>query len=133
MFHQRLAGGTIARNNINDAGGQFDLMADLGKCKRSQRRELGRLQHNGVSCRQSRRDLPGQHKQGEVPRNDLSHDPASRIVRKLLRQKLRPTGMIVKMPGDQRNIDVAALANWFSVVHGFEHGETARVLLYLPR
>ena len=41
--------------------------------------------------------------------------------------------MIVKMPGHQRDIDVAALANRLSVVHGFQHGQAPGVFLYLPR
>src|SRR5947207_1181442 len=125
MFDQRFAGGTIASHDVNDAGRDSDLLADFGERKRRQRCELSWFQHDGVSHGQSGSDLPGQHEQRKVPWDDLSHNPASRIARKLLRQKLRPTSVIIKMPGYQWDIDVAALANWFSVVDGFEHGETA--------
>ena len=111
--------------------GQFDLLADFGKCKRSQRGELRGFQHDGVSCRQRGRDLPGQHEQGEVPGNDLADDAARGVVGELLLEELRPAGVMIEMPRDQRNIEVAALANRFSVVHGFEHGQAARVLLHL--
>ena len=131
MFDQSFAGGTIAGHNVYHARGQFDLLADFGKCKSGQRGELGGFQHDGVSCRQRGRDLPGQHEQREIPRNDLSDDAASGVVGELLLEELRPAGMMIEMPRDQRNIEVAALANRFSVVHGFEHGQAARVLLHL--
>ena len=51
-------------------------------------------------------------------------DDAARFVAgKLLLEQLRPTGVVVEMPRDQRNIDVAALANGLAVVHGFENRE----------
>ena len=34
------------------------------------------------------------------------------------------------MTGDQRDVDVAALADGLAVVHGFKDGEAARVLLH---
>src|SRR3982074_1597030 len=103
-------------------------MTDFGKRERSKRSELGGLQDAGGSGRKSGRNLPGQHQQWKVPWNDLSHNAASRVIRKLLKQQLRPAGMIVKVSRHQRNIDVAALANRLSIVHGFEHGEAARML-----
>src|SRR5882762_1981221 len=133
MLHQRFASGTISSDDVHHAGGQTYLVADFRKCKRSERRELGRLQDDGVSGRQSGRNLPRQHQQRKVPWNDLSHNTASRVVRKLLLQQLRPAGIIIKMSSHQWNIDVAALANRLSIVHGFEHGEAARMLLYLSR
>ena len=39
--------------------------------------------------------------------------------------------MVIEVAGDKRNVDVAALANRLAVVHCFEDGETARVLLHL--
>src|SRR3981081_1032083 len=131
MFDQRLAGRTIAGHDVHHAGGQPDFLADLGKRKRGERRELSRLQDDGISRCQRRRDLPGQHEQWEIPGNDLSHDPASRVVRKLLLQKLRPTSVVIKMPGDERNIEVSTLANRLSIVHRFQNSEPARMLLYL--
>src|SRR5437879_9621295 len=40
--------------------------------------------------------------------------------------------MMIKMPRDQRNIDVAAFTNRLAVVQRREHRETARILLHLP-
>src|SRR5580704_17615265 len=133
MLDQSLAGGTIAGHDVHYARGQYDFMADFRKCKRSQRGEFGRLQDDGISGSQSGRDLPRQHEQRKVPRNDLSYNTASRVVWKFLPQKLGPAGVMIEMPRHQRNVEVTALANRFSVVHGFENGQAARVLLYLSR
>src|SRR6202451_1421251 len=84
MFHKRFASRTVASHNVYHARGQSNLLADFGKCKGRQRRKLGRLQHDRVSRRQSGRDLPGHHKQWEIPGNNLSHDSTCRVVRKLL-------------------------------------------------
>ena len=35
---------------------------------------LGRLENHGIAGGQRRRQLPDRHEDGEVPRNDLSHD-----------------------------------------------------------
>src|SRR5205807_6588264 len=63
----------------------------------------------------------------------LSDDAAGHKARKFLLEKLRPSRMVIKMARDERNIDVAALANRFAVVHRLEHGEPARMLLHQPR
>src|SRR4030081_3038713 len=133
MLDQRFASGTVSRDDVHHARGQTYLVADFRKCKRSKRSKLGGLQHDGVSRRQSGRNLPRQHQQRKVPWDDLSYNTASCVVRELLLQKLRPASMIIKMSSHQWNIDVAALSNRFSIVHGFEHGEAARMLLYLSR
>ena len=97
--------------------------------KRGQRRELGWLQHNSVSRSQSRRDLPRQHQQREVPRNDLTDTPASRVAWKLRVKQLRPTSMMIKMTRYQRNINVTALADGLAVVHRLQDCEAAGMLL----
>ena len=45
-------------------------MADLGEQQAGQRRELRRLEHDGVAGRDRRQDLPGGHLQRIVPRRD---------------------------------------------------------------
>jgi hypothetical protein len=59
--HQRLAGPAITGDDIDHAGRQADLLAQLGKAEGCQRGELCRLEHNGVPHRQGGRDFPGQH------------------------------------------------------------------------
>ena len=41
--------------------------------------------------------------------------------------------MMIEVPRDQGNVDVAALADGLAVVHRLEHREPARMLLHLPR
>src|SRR6185437_6998269 len=45
--------------------------------------------------------------------------------------QLRPAGVVIKVPGDQRDIDVAALPDRLAVVEAFEHREKPRMLLHL--
>src|SRR5208337_3418525 len=97
------------------------------------RREFGRLQNHGVSCCQSGRNLPRQHQQREIPWNNLTDDPARNVVGKFLLQKLRPTRMMIEMPRDQRNINVATLADGLAVVHRLKNGEEPRMLLHQAR
>ena len=58
--------------------------------------------------------------------------PQACVVGELGFKKLRPAGVVIKVARDERNIDVAALADGLAVVHRFENGETARMLLHLP-
>src|SRR5580658_2317081 len=39
---------------------------------------------------------------------------------------------MIKVPSDERDINIAALADWFAVVYGFENGEQARMFLHQP-
>ena len=48
-------------------------------------------------------------------------------------QQLGPSGVVIEVAGDQRNIDVAALADRLAVIHGLEHGQAAGMLLHGPR
>ncbi len=91
VFDQRRAGRAVAGDDVDDAGRQPDLDADLGEGERGQRRELGRLQHDGVSCGQRRRDLPRQHQQREVPRDDLAADADRLEGRETRRRSARPS------------------------------------------
>ncbi len=133
MLHQRFAGRAVAGDNVDDSWRQSNFRADFGEGQRGQRRELRRLEHDGVARGQRRRNLPGQHQQRKIPGNDLANDAARRVSGKFLMQQLRPAGVVIEVADDQRNIDVAALANRLAVVHGLEHGEAAGVLLHGPR
>jgi ParB family chromosome partitioning protein len=68
------AGVAGAGDDVDDARRQVGLLADLGEEQRGQRRGLGRLEHDGVAAGQRRGDLPGEHEQREVPRDDLADD-----------------------------------------------------------
>ena len=60
-------------------------------------------------------------------------DAAGLVVGKLGFKKLRPAGVVIEVARDERNVDVAALADRLAVVHRFENGEAARMLLHLAR
>ena len=68
---------------------------------------------------------------GKFHGNDLSRDaerprfPPGKSVFEFV----RPTGVIKKMRGHQRQIDVAAFLDGFAAIHRFDHGEFARFLL----
>src|SRR5262249_10824622 len=108
-----------------------DFLADLREGQRSERSEFGRLQDHRISGSESGRDFPGEHQQRKIPGNDLADNAARDVTGKFLRDQLSPAGVMIEMPCDQRNIDVAALANRFAVVECFQHCEAARMFLNL--
>ncbi len=108
-------------------------MAHLGEQHGGRGGELGRLQHHGITHGQRRRDLPGQHQQREVPGNDLADNADRAISGKLLVHDLGPAGMVIEVPADQRNVDVAGFANRLAIVETFQHRKQAAVLLDLAR
>lgn len=108
-------------------------MRQLGEQQRGERRELRRLQHHRVPCRECRRHLPRQHEQGEVPRNDLPHHAHRPVARELLLEQLRPPGVVIEVPRHERNVQVARLADALAVVHRLDDGEQARMLLHHAR
>jgi hypothetical protein len=122
----------VAGDDVDDARRQAGLAADLGEQQRRERRELGRLEHHRVAGRQRRRDLPGQHQQREVPRDDLAADAERPWPGKLFLQQLGPAGVMVEVARRERHVDVARLADRLAVVHRLEHGEEALVLLQVP-
>ena len=63
-----------AGDEVEDAGGQADLLEDLGQRVRRQRRDLGRLQHDGAAGGQRRGDLGDHLVQRVVPRRDGADD-----------------------------------------------------------
>src|SRR5205823_6966488 len=87
---QQPAGTAVARDDVQHAGGEPGLMRDLGQAQRRERRELRRLEHHGVSGRERRRDLPGEHQEREVPGDDLPHDAHGTVARELGLDELRP-------------------------------------------
>ncbi len=72
---ERPAGGrTVASDDVDDPGGQVELLQQLGEHQRGHRGLLGRFEHRRASRRKRRRQLPGGHQDRVVPRNDLSDD-----------------------------------------------------------
>ena len=86
-----LPGVAGAGDDVDDARRQVGLLADLGEQQRGQRRGLGRLEHDGVAAGQRRGDLPRQHQQREVPRDDLAGDAERRGCRSRSTRACRPS------------------------------------------
>jgi hypothetical protein len=103
--------------------------AGFGQGQCGEWRELRRLQNHRVARRQGWRDLPCQHEQREVPRDDLAAHAHGAIALELGFRELGPTGMMIEMARHQRHVDVAAFADGLAIVHGFENGEEALALL----
>src|SRR5438270_120239 len=84
------------------------------------------------SAGQRRSDFPRQHQQRKIPGNHLPDNSAGLMIGEFLIQQLSPSGVIVKMPGNQRDIDVTAFTNGLAVIHGLEHGEQPGMFLNQP-
>ena len=108
---------------LTTPGGQRNFLANLTEQQRRQGSEFRGLQDDSISGSERRRNLPRQHEQREIPGNDLSNDSTRHVIGKFLLDQLRPSGMMIKMPRHQRNIDVTALANRLAIVHRLEHRE----------
>src|SRR5450631_5347 len=133
MLYQSLAGRAIASHNVDDSGRQSGFLAKFREHKCGEGSKFGGFQDYGVSRRQRRRDLPRQHQEWKVPRNDLTYNATRFVARELLLEQLGPTGVVVEMPRHKRDVDVAALANWLAIVHGFKDCEEPGVLLHQSR
>ena len=133
MIHERGARRAVAGENVQHARRESGFGGELGERERGERRELRRLQDHRASRGERRRDLPREHQQREIPRNDLPDDAGAVISGELRLEQLRPAGVMVEVPRDERNVDVARLADALAVVHRLEHGEQPRVALHGAR
>jgi hypothetical protein len=129
MAADKRTGFAITMDDIDHACRQAYLMANFGKSDCRQRRQFCRLEHDRVAGCQRWRDLPGQHQQREIPRDYLSADTNRRKTFELGLDHLSPAGVMVKMPGNERDIDIARLTDRLAIVHGFEHREEPLALL----
>ena len=144
VLDERAAGLARAGDDVDDAGRQVGLLADVGEEQRGERRGLGRLEHDGVAGGERRRDLPRQHEQREVPRDDLRRDAERARVRAEARvlELVGPAGVVEEVRRDQRDVDVARLLDRLAVVEASratassrERSCTRRAMRnrYLPR
>jgi hypothetical protein len=128
------AGVAGAGDDVDDAGRQVGLPADLGERQRGERRGLGRLEDDRVAAGQGRRDLPREHEQREVPGDHLAghaHRPRVRPVAGVA-ELVGPARVVEEVRRDQGEVDVAALADRLAVVDRLEHRELAGPLLDEP-
>ena len=61
------------------------------------------------------------------------HTPTGLVPGKLAVDQRGPTGVMVEMAGDQRNVDVARLTDRLAVVDRFQNGQKALPLLHMAR
>src|SRR5438270_5194723 len=123
MLDERFAGASVTGDDVDDAWRESDFMTDFREGQGGDRSELSRLEDEGVAGGQGGRYLPRQHEQGKVPGDDLCYHSASDVAGKFLIQELRPSSVMIKVTGDERNIDIAAFPNWFAVVQCLENGK----------
>ena len=105
-----------ALHDIDDALRHAGALADLGKEDRGERREFGGLEHHCAAGGEGGGDLPGQHQQREIPRDDLPCHACALHTGIFVRKGLRPPGVMQEMADGERHVDVAALADRLAVV-----------------
>ena len=135
VLHEVRAGRTVAGDDVDDARRHLRLTTDVGEEKRCQRRRLGGLQHHGVAACERGRDLPREHEEREVPRDDLRRD-AERprlAVRERVLELVRPACVVEEVRRSERQIDVARLLDRLPAVERLGDGQLARAFLQHPR
>ena len=108
---------------------QARLAAEFGEEQGGERRVFGGFQDDGVAGGERGGDFPRQHQQREVPGDHRAADAQRGHAGLFGRQELGEARVVVEMPGDKRDVDVAAFADRLAVVHRFQHGEQAGVFL----
>ena len=112
---------------------QSGFRYDFCKQERTQARIGCWFKDYCITHRDGWRDLPGQHQQREVPRNDLPHHTNRLVITQFGFHQLGPAGIIIKVTRQQRHIDITRFTDGFTVVHRLEHRQQTVVLLNIPR
>ena len=89
------------------------------------------LRTTRVARGERRGDLPGQHQQREVPRDDLRRDaerPRVAVGERVF-ELVRPAGVVPEMRRRERHVHVARLLDGLAAVERLEHRELAAALL----
>jgi hypothetical protein len=107
--HERGSRRAVAGNDVDDARRELGLAQDVAKQQCGQRSRLGGLQHNRVAGSERGRDLPGEHQQREVPRDDLAGDADGprTPVREGVLELVGPARVVEEVRGRERQVDVA--------------------------
>ncbi len=133
MFDDHRARAAASSNDIYNASRQSRLGDNFREQQRREPCVRSRLQHHRVAHRNRGRDLPCQHQQREVPRDDLPDHTDRLIVAQFGFHQLRPTRIIVKVTRQQRHINIARFTDRLAVVHAFEHRQQTRMFLNIAR
>ena len=130
VLYDQLTDSAIACNNVDNALGNTRLTTNIGEEKCGQRSIFRRLQDHSIAHSNRRRDLPRQHQQREIPRDNLSANTQRLGVRQLAFHQLRHARVIVKMPLHKRDVDVTAFTDRLAVVQCLKHRKKAAVFLH---
>ena len=114
---------------LTTPGGRSNFLHDLGKFESSEWGVACWFEHDGIAHRQRGGDFPGQHEQWKVPGDDLPNDTYRLVAGEFRGHELRPTGMVVEVTGDERDIDISRLTDGLAVIQRFQHGQQTRVFL----
>ena len=133
MLDEQLPRLAVAGDHVQDARRQAGRVRQLGERQGGERRELGGLQDDGAARGERRSDFPRHHQQREVPGDDLADDARGTVAGEFRLEQLRPAGVMVEVASDERNIDVAGLADRLAVVEALEHGEQPGMFLHRAR
>ena len=128
----------VAREQVDHPRRIAGLLDQIGDHERRERGLLGRLQDDGAAGGKHRCELPGQHEEGEVPRNDLAHhahrlalgehEKASVLHRDgLARNLVGMPGVISEALDNERDVDVLRDGDRLAVVITFDLGELGGV------
>src|SRR6218665_3488804 len=122
------------RNNVHDTGWQLSLLQYLGKEQRRERGRLGGFEHNGVARSKRWSNLPREHEQREIPRNNLRRNPQRARVRTEtgVVKLVSPTSVGEEPGGNERDIDIPRFFDQLAVVEGFCDRKFPRTLLHEP-
>src|SRR3954470_3791031 len=133
--HDRGARAPVAGDDVDDAGRKLGLPQHIAEEQRRERRRLGRLENDRVPGGQCGRDLPREHQQREVPRDDLPRDAdrAWTLIRERVLELVRPAGVVEEVRSRERQVDVSGFLDRLAAVQGLEHRELARAFLEDPR
>ena len=131
MLDERRAGAAVAGDDVHDAGRKLGLAKDVAEEQRRERRRLRRLEHDRIAGGERGRDLPREHQEREVPRDDLAGDAerAGAAVRERVLELVGPAGVVEEVRRGEWDVDVARLPDRLAAVERFEDGELARALL----
>ena len=125
-----------AHDHVEDALGHPGLDDDLLELDCRERRQLGRLEDDGVACRQRRAELPRGDRQREVPGRDQADD-AERLAERhvdaavdrdrVAEQPLGRAGVVVEDVGDHADL-AAGVGDRLADVARLEPGQVLGVV-----
>jgi len=108
MFDEHPAGLACPGEDVDHAGWEVGLLADVGEGQRSEGGRLSGLEDDRVSARERGCDLPGEHEKREVPRDDLrGYTEGLRVVTEPgEREFVRPPRVVEEVSRSQGNVDI---------------------------